>query len=210
MTDHLVIDAQWPDAAVLTRAASVLESGRLVVFPTDTLYGLAADPRQPAAVASLVEAKGREAAQAVPLIAADLAQVEATMGPLGPAARRVAARLWPGPLSLVLDAPAPLVRAGVTVAGTVAVRVPAHAVARELARAFGYPVTATSANRSGHPAHADARSAVDDLGAAVALVLDAGPVPGGLPSTIVRIAGDEATLVRADAVSFERVLELLR
>lgn len=205
----LAVDATAPDRVTLDRAAAVLASGGLVGYPTDTLYGVAADPRHVDAVRRVFVAKGRGADRALPLVAADLDQVVATLGPLSGDERRLVAHAWPGPLALVVRTRAGLAP-DVIVEGTVAVRVPAHAVARGLARALGHPVTATSANLAGHPAPRSADDIPPALRDALALVLDAGPSPGGPPSTIVRIDEGHPRLLREGAFPFARVLELLR
>jgi L-threonylcarbamoyladenylate synthase len=187
-----------------------LRGGGIVAFPTDTVYGLAVDPASDGALQALFDLKGRAPQAAVPLIAASTAQLERWCGALGSASARLAARFWPGPLSLVLDAPPGVSAAVHGGRGTVAVRVPAHPVARALADAWGSPVTATSANRSGEP---PGRTAGDLRGLAAddrVLVLDAGPAPGGAPSTIVDVRTGTPVLVREGAVAWSRVLESLQ
>ena len=203
------VSASDPEADVLVRAAEAIRAGGVVVFPTDTLYGLAADPRSARAVESVFRLKGRPAAEPLPLVAADVDQVERQAAVMSPLARRLAAAFWPGPLTLVLTASpalAPEVTAGT---GTVAVRVPAHAVARQLAALAGCPLTATSANRSGDPPADTAEAAAAGLEAGLSGILDAGRTPGGAPSTIVDARGDGPRLVRAGAIAFERVLASL-
>jgi L-threonylcarbamoyladenylate synthase len=201
------VDPEHPDPRTVDRAVDVLRRGGVVAYPTDTLYGLAIDPRNADAVRRLFALKGRRADAALPLIAADLAQAELT-GRLDAAARRLAARWWPGPLTIVIPASAAIHRDALAGGATVAVRVPAHAVARELARAHGFPIGATSANPSGTPA----LSSADDVTRAlpdVDAILDAGPAPGGAPSTIVELGDRGPRLIRAGAVPWERVLESL-
>ena len=188
-------------------AVDALRRGAVVAFPTDTLYGLAVDPRDAAAVERLFTLKGRPAGMAVPLVAADAAQAELA-GIFGSAERRLAAAFWPGALSIVVPARATLAAAVLGGGSTVAVRVPDHALARALAGGLGACVTATSANRSGRP---PARSADDvdaALGAAVDVLLE-GEAPGGPPSTIVRVEEGVPVCVRAGAVAWERVLRSL-
>lgn len=198
-----------PERRVLAHAADVLSRGGLVVFPTDTLYGLAADPRNALAVERVCHAKGRPPGRALPLIAADLQQVEAAASHLSPLTRRLADAFWPGPLTLVVDA-SPAIVVGVHAgAGTVAVRVPGHAVARGLAAHAGFPVVSTSANRSQQPAPVTVDAAIDSLGGDFDLALDGGPTSGGDPSTIVDARGDVPHLIRAGAVPFSRVLEVV-
>ena len=197
-----------PDEAAVARAVDVLRAGRVVAYPTDTLYGLAVDPRRADAVERLYAAKGRAAAMAIPLIASSIEQAQEA-GIFGERDLRLASVFWPGPLTIVVPA-RPVVSAAMLAGGTtVAVRVPAHAVARALSAAFGFPLTATSANRSGQPPAASAAAVVAGLAAGVDLVLDAGAVAGGRPSTIVEIAASGPRLVRSGAVPWERVLESL-
>jgi L-threonylcarbamoyladenylate synthase len=210
MSIRLTVDRHRPDPDALARAARLILSGGLVAYPTDTLYGLAGDPANDAAMERLFEAKGRDLTVAIPLIAADLEQVRAWVGGLSATAFRLADAFWPGPLTLVVPAPhrfSPrLLGGGVTVA----IRVPAHAVAAGLARACGRPITSTSANLTGGdpPSRPDA---IDErLSERLDLVLDAGPCAGGAPSTIVDVAGDVPQLVRGGAIAWERVLESLR
>jgi L-threonylcarbamoyladenylate synthase len=208
MTTRLSVATERPEPAALARAVDVLRSGGLVAFPTDTVYGIAADPRQEAAVERLFLLKGRDPRTAVPLIAADTEQAMAA-GAFGPREMRVAAAFWPGPLSIVVPAKAVLSRAVLGEHHTVAIRVPAHAVARALAAAFGFCITATSANPSGDiPAEAADRL-IETL-PGIDLLLDAGPAPGGPPSTIVALDEHGPVLVRAGAVAWDRVIKLLR
>jgi len=203
---RLIVDAASPSAEAIGEAASVIARGDVVAVPTDTLYGLAADPFSADAVARVFAIKGREAARALPLIAADADQVAARIGALGPVASRLAAAFWPGPLTLLLAAPPALADAVAGGTGRVGVRVPAHEVARAICRAAGRPLTATSANRSGEPASGDPDVVARSLGDRVGLLLDAGPTPGGPPSTIVDATGPAPRLVREGAIRWEEVL----
>ena len=178
---RIAIDARRPDAAVLLEAAAIIRAGGIVAMPTDTLYGLAADPFSAAAVERLFAAKGRAAERALPLIAADMAQIEEQLGPLPLEGRRLAAACWPGPLTLLVPRPSTMPDALTGGLEQVGVRVPAHAVARELCRAAGRLLTATSANPSGAPASADPDEVARTMGEGIVLLLDAGPTPGGPP-----------------------------
>jgi L-threonylcarbamoyladenylate synthase len=191
----------------LSSAVAWLQRGGIVAFPTDTFYGLAADPRSPAAVRALFDVKGRDARVAVPLLGASLAQVEACCGRLTGDTAALARGFWPGPLSLILDVPVDIADDVHGGAGTIAVRVPAHLLARDLAAAFGYLVTATSANASGAPPVASA-DALGELARDPRVhVLDGGPTPGGAPSTIVDARTSPPRLVREGAIAWNRVLE---
>ncbi len=186
----------------IARAVEILLAGGLVAFPTETVYGLGADAANPNAVARIFEAKGRPRFN--PLIAhiAGLAEAEAHAR-LHPAARALAEQFWPGPLTIVAPRKAESSIAELACAGlsTVALRAPAHPVARELIAAFGKPIVAPSANRSGHVSATTAQHVADDLGNRVDLILDAGPTPIGLESTIVAIDDEgAATLLRAGAI----------
>ena len=162
--ERWVVSSSDPDPAILARAASVLRGGGVIVFPTDTLYGLAADARNPRAVEAVVRVKGRAPAEPLPLVAADAGQVEREAAVMSPLARRLARRFWPGPLTLVVAARTSLAPAVTAGTGTVAIRVPDHIVARRLAELAGVPLTSTSANRSGFPPAATAAEAAAGLG----------------------------------------------
>ena len=204
------------DAALIAQAAALIAGGEIVGYPTETFYGLAADPRNPRAIERIFEAKGRRSEEPLPLIASDLVQVERWFGPLGPRALLLAQQCWPGPLTLVLPLPGDVflghgLPATLTAGrATIAVRVPAHPLARALAEAAGGLITSTSANPSGLPAATTADEVKRSLGDRVALVIDGGTTPGGAPSTIVDVNTPQPTLVRAGVLPWERVLNLLQ
>jgi L-threonylcarbamoyladenylate synthase len=205
---RIVVNAERPEPEAVAEAVEVLRAGGVVAFPTDTVYGLAVDPRNADAIERLFALKGRALTVAVPLIAADLEQAM-TAAEFGPRERRTAEIFWPAPLSLVLTARrsiSPMMLAGGT---TVAIRVPAHVVARGLAGAFGFCVTATSANPSGRQP-ADSAEAVFSSLPGVDLLLDAGPAPGGAPSTMISFDDDGPVLLRAGAVAWDRVIRSLQ
>ena len=206
--NRLQLRSSAPDPAIVARAADVLRSGGVVAYPTDTLYGLAADPRREDAIERLFQVKRRDPGMAVPLIAADVEQA-GMAGELGARELRLARAFWPGPLSIVIPARAPLAKRALGDGTTVAIRVPAHAVARALAAAFGFCITATSANVSGAGAPATADGLSEDVEARVDLMLDAGPAPGGEPSTLVAFDEGGPVLIRAGAIAWERVLKSL-
>ena len=207
MPEILRVDPREPDPAVIAAAAEMIRAGLVVAFPTDTLYGLAVDPRNAAAVRRLFELKGRPETSALTLIAADAAQVREA-GEMTAAAERLASRWWPGPLTIVIRARPVLAAATLAGGDTVGIRLPDHAAAVSLARASGFCITATSANRSGATAVSSPDAAVEAL-PDVDAVLDAGPAPGGPPSTIVNASTRDLTLVRAGAVPWDRVLRSL-
>ena len=198
-----------PSDAILQIAVDWLRQGRVLVFPTDTFYGLAVDPTNANALRALFALKGRPGASALPFVAASLAQVESWCGPLVGRSARLAAQYWPGPLSIVLDAPGSVDPAALGAAESIAIRVPDHVVARGLAEAWGTPLPATSANRTGAPPvrTPDALGAIADD--ASVLVMDAGAAPGGGPSTIVDARGPAPRLVREGVIAWRRVLDFL-
>jgi L-threonylcarbamoyladenylate synthase len=203
---RVVVNAAAPDPVSIGRAASTLRSGGIGAIPTDTLYGLAANPFDRAAVGRLFTIKNRDLERALPLVAADLGQVRSCVGGLTMLAERLAERFWPGPLTLVVPAPG-LMAAEVTGgSGTVGIRVPAHDTTRALCAATGVPLTATSANISGTPPTNDPDIVAAELGAYLDLLVDAGRTPGGPPSTIVDVTGTEPRLIRAGAIAWDAVL----
>jgi L-threonylcarbamoyladenylate synthase len=189
------------DPAELAAAARLVAGGGLVCLPTESTYGLAVDPRCPGALSRLTGLKGhRPGHSPFALIAPDLAAARALASTWPAAAEELAARHWPGPLTLVIPARADLPPELVGPGGGVGVRVSSHPLAAALARAVGAPITATSANRSGAPPATTAAEARAALGAEVDLVLDGGACVG-IASTVVAVAeGGRLTLVRAGAI----------
>lgn len=207
---RLLVDADRFDPLLLDAAVRVVLEGGVIAMPTDTLYGLAADPFRADAVARVFAAKRRDAAYALPLVAADVDQVSACLGQLSELGRRLASRFWPGPLTLIVPASSALAPAVSGGTGTVAVRVPAHPVARALCLACAMPLTATSANISGAPATENPDEVALALEGAVDLLVDAGRTPGGPPSTIVDASGSTAVLLRAGAIAWNQIEECLQ
>jgi L-threonylcarbamoyladenylate synthase len=198
------------DAGEIAAAVRALAAGELVILPTETVYGLAADAANPAAVARLYEAKGRPRFN--PLIAhVEGLGMAGRVARLDARARRLAQAFWPGPLTLVAPlADAALVcdlaRAGLD---TVAVRAPAHPLAQAVLRAFGAPVVAPSANRSGRPSPTTFADAVAETGAAAAVALDGGPCRVGLESTVVALLDGPPRLLRPGAVTRAEIEALI-
>lgn len=203
------VDATQPAYEFLRAAATTIHDGGIAAYPTDTFYGLGVDPRSAHAVRKLFALKGRTFDKAVPLIASDEQQVQ-DAGVMSGMAVHLARHFWPGPLTLIIAASPALcaeVHAGT---GRVAVRVPDHPVARELAKAVGHPITATSANPAGAPPASTADQVAAILGDAVDVVIDAGSTPGEMPSTIVDVTGSTPTLVRPGRIPWDHVLEFLK
>ena len=174
-------------------AVAVLERGELAVIPTDTVYGVAAHPGRPGAEERIYRAKGRDPSKPVPLLAASVEDVAAYGAVLGPLERALAERFWPGALTMVLH-----VLPGPDPEGF---RVPSLPLTRAILREAGGLLRVTSANRSGDPPALTAAGAAEALGDAVRLVVDAGPAPGGTPSTVVRVCDDEIEILREGAIA---------
>lgn len=196
------------DAEGINEAAHVLTAGGLAAFPTETVYGLGADATNPTAVAKLYAAKGRPSFN--PLIA-HVVDIEAAkrVGHFNALALVLAAKFWPGPLTLVVPFAGmvcDLARAGLD---TVGVRVPLHPAAQRLLSAFGKPVAAPSANRSGHVSPTTADHVIADLDGRIDFVLDGGPTALGLESTIVDCTGDAPRILRAGGVPRKKLEQAL-
>jgi L-threonylcarbamoyladenylate synthase len=207
---RVYVDPDAPQRDAIEEAATWIRDGGVIAMPTDTLYGLAADPFDAAAVRRVFAVKGRAETQPLPLVAADEQQIRDHLGALTPTGRRLAARFWPGPLTLIVEASAAVARGVTAGTGRVAVRVPSHAIARAVCAAAGRPVTATSANISGEPPTASPADVERTLGDRIDFLLDVGPAPGGLPSTIVDVTGPEPRLIRAGAVAWDEVRRCLQ
>ena len=197
-------------SAAISRAAALLWAGRLVAFPTETVYGLGGDATNDHAAAAIFAAKARPRFNPLIVHVRDLAEAE-RLAVFSSPARRAAAQFWPGPLTLVLPRRPSAGLSLLASAGldTVAIRVPAHPVAQALLREAGRPIAAPSANRSGRVSPTSAAHVAEDLGDEVALILDDGPTPIGLESTVLDLSGEAPALLRPGAVTFDALTELL-
>jgi L-threonylcarbamoyladenylate synthase len=206
MRAHTTSSLVSADAQQIARAARILQAGGLVAFPTETVYGLGADATNDRAVAGIFEAKGRPRFN--PLIVHVLhAERASGLVEFTPLALLVAEQFWPGPLTLVLrrkpDCPLSLlVSAGLE---TVALRIPAHPVARQLLSECELPLAAPSANRSGYVSPTTAAHVAYDLGDRVRLVLDGGATSRGIESTVIGFDDERAVLLRLGAIAREDI-----
>ena len=190
-----------PDPAAVQAAAEVIRGGGLVAFPTETVYGLGANALSPAAVRTVFAAKGRPPGNPLIVHVADDRMLREVVGVWPDRARRLAERFWPGPLTLVLPKSAVL-PAEVTGGGpTVAVRMPAHPVALALIRAAGVPLAAPSANRSSELSPTRAEHVKASLDGRIDLILDGGPTPNGLESTVLDLTTNPPMLLRPGPVA---------
>lgn len=177
-----------------------------MAFPTDTVYGVGAIAWDAVAVGKLYAAKLRSPDKAIPILLADPADLALVARDLTPAAVRIAERFWPGPLTLVVPR-SERVPDAVTAGGdTVAVRVPAHDLARALIRAAGAPLATTSANLSGRPSPVTAAEVAAQLQGRIAMILDGGPCPGGVPSTVVDLTAGRPVILRPGPITLEQIL----
>ena len=202
-----LVSASETNQSTIEAATRVLKDGGLIAYPTDTLYALGVDPRNREALARLFETKRRPPAREVPLVAANIAQVEKCLGKLPHSGRILAETFWPGPLTLVIEMYSDSSRAVLTEQDTVAVRVPNSLIAREIAAELGCPITATSANRSGERPAQSASEALESIGSDLSVVLDGGTADLAIPSTIVDVRADYPILIRAGSVPWDSVLE---
>ena len=196
------------DSSDVARIAQWLCEGHLAVFPTDTVYGIAALAHDEKAVERLFEAKGRDYRAALPVMVASLELVTTVALPL-PGLDTLAQRFWPGPLTIVLPmAPSlpPLVTGG---GSTVGIRIPDHSFVLELLRSVGLPLAVTSANLSGQPPAMTALEALAQLDGRVDLIVDGGPAPGGVPSTVIDMTTTPPKVVRAGPISASALSEAL-
>jgi len=190
-------------AEQLAKGISLLKKGGVIAFPTDTVYGLGASIAIDSAVARVYRIKGRSQDRALPLLLADIAQLEEVASMIPAYAVLLAEKFWPGPLTLVLlksDAISDIVSSG----PTVAVRIADHPIPTALARGTGTAITGTSANLSGRPSTLNAEEARAQLGDRVDLIIE-GECPGGRESTIVDLSGQAPVIVREGALSIEKL-----
>lgn len=208
-TQVLPIDAIHPASPSLEFAASLLRAGKLVVFPTETVYGLGADALQTDAVRQIFEAKGRPFNDPLIVHIAHERTLDMLVTHIPPEAKLLAQVFWPGPLTLILPA-GPLVPKVVTAGlANVAVRMPRHPVALALIHATGSPIAAPSANRFMHISPTTAQHALADLNGRVPLILDSGACEVGVESTVLDLSGAVPTILRPGGVSLEALQHVL-
>jgi len=201
--------AKTGQTADLEAAVDCLRGGGVIALPTDTLYALACDARDAAAVRRVYRIKGREDGKPLPLFVSDL-DVAGRYAVLNDTARRFAARFWPGALTIVCKKQPDFESEALAGGETVALRVPDHPLALEVLRGLGGPITGTSANRSGGPDPDTAEEVRRQLGDEVDLVVDAGACPGGASSTIVDCTGEAVRILRHGAIPEDEVLAVLK
>ncbi len=208
-TKLLQIDKNHPNSFIINRAASLLKEGQVVVFPTETVYGLGGDAMQSQALERIFAAKERPYSDPLIVHIADEDALEMLVTSIPPQARALAKAFWPGPLTMILPA-SPRVPALVTAGlATIAIRMPRHPVALALIRALGSPIAAPSANRFMHVSPTTAQHVLTDLDGRVPLILDSGPCDVGVESTVLDLCSPIPTILRPGGVSLEALQQVL-
>jgi L-threonylcarbamoyladenylate synthase len=209
VADILTVSPDNPEARPIDYAAQLIRRGEVVGIPTDTVYGLAADPFNLAGVARIYEIKGRVERKALPILVGALDQVQDLVGDIPEIFFTLAERFWPGPLTLVVDAAArvPFKVTGHT--GRIALRQPNSRVTDALIASVGAPVTGTSANLSGFAACTSAGQVSKQMGGRLPLILDGGESKALLPSTVVDLRGDDWVILREGPLGEEQLREAL-
>jgi L-threonylcarbamoyladenylate synthase len=209
VTEVIAVDAVSPDANAIAHAAACLRRGGLVAFPTETVYGLGVHALEPSAVRRLFAAKERPASDPLIVHVGSIDDASTLLESVTPDAVRLAVRFWPGPLTLVMPRSSRVpdeVTAGL---GTVAIRAPAHPVARALLAEARIPIAAPSANLFSRPSPTLASHVVHDLDGRIDIVLDAGATPLGVESTVLDLTAHRPTVLRPGAVTLDMLRELL-
>ena len=189
-----------------SRCRDVIRAGGVIAYPTDTVYGLGADPKNIRAVRKLFSIKGRQADRPILLLIKDASEVRDWASEVNPAAERLMKKFWPGPLTLVFKAKPNVMTELTGGTGTIGLRVPGNALTRQLLAALGTALTGTSANISGRPSLCTAREASEVIGGMVDLVLDGGRAEGGNPSTVVDVSSERPKVIREGAIPSPEIL----
>ena len=200
-----IITANSSDA--IQQALKILQAGGLVAFPTDTVYGVGALAFDGKAVESIYIAKDRPVEKAIPILIGDAEDINKVASEVPLMAKKLAKRFWPGPLTLIVPKHLSLPDS-VSATNTVGVRVPDHIVARSVLRAAG-PMAVTSANLSGQPSPSTAQEVFAQLNGRIALIVDGGKTPGGVPSTLVDCTGPQPIIVRQGPISLNQILFIM-
>lgn len=208
-TQVVRVDPQNPDEFAISSAAQSIQAGQLVAFPTETVYGLGANALSADAVKKIFSAKGRPSHDPLIVHISEPQMLHQVVSHISKDAERLAARFWPGALTLILPKHANIpdeVTAGL---GNVAVRMPSHPVALALIRAAGLPIAAPSANRFGHTSPTSAGHVLTDLNGRIDMILDGGSTPIGVESTVLDVTQRPARILRPGGVSYEALQEVL-
>jgi tRNA threonylcarbamoyl adenosine modification protein (Sua5/YciO/YrdC/YwlC family) len=205
----LKISPENPDPAAIRYAAEFIRRGELVAIPTDTFYGIAADPFNLAAVDHIYRVKGRPETRALPILVNKIAQALTLSRDVPYTFHKLAAKFWPGPLTLLVEASTGVPLKVTANTGNVALRWPNSPIVDALITLVMGPITGTSGNISGQPACATAVELLEQLGDRIPLIIDAGETPGNLASTIVKLEGDDWTVMREGVISEQSIREAI-
>jgi L-threonylcarbamoyladenylate synthase len=208
-TRVLSVDAAAPDTRVIRQAADLIRQGGLVAFPTETVYGLGANAHDAEAVARIFSAKNRPATDPVIVHIADLEQITEVVASVPDEAFVLAELFWPGPLTLILPCHDQIPRLVTAGGDFVGVRMPAHPVARALIAEADMPIAAPSANSFSRPSATQAEHVLEDLDGRIDAILDAGPTPIGVESTVLDLTGAAPTILRPGGVTMEALRTVL-
>ena len=201
----LKISPENPDPEVIRYAAEFIRRGELVAIPTDTFYGIAADPFNLAAVDQIYRVKGRPETRALPILVNTTTQAISLSRDVPYTFHKLAAKFWPGPLTLLVEASTGVPLKVTAHTGNVALRWPNSPVVNALIGLTGGPITGTSGNISGQPACSTAMALLEQMGDRLPLIIDAGETPGNLASTIVKLDGDDWEIMREGVISEEQL-----
>lgn len=202
-TKIITIDRKNPDKALLQEAGQLLKEGALVVFPTETVYGLGGDGMKATAAARIYEAKGRPSDNPLILHIADISALDVLAVEVPELAYKMADKFWPGPLTMILKKSAAVPYATTGGLDTVAIRMPSDEIAREIIRASGTYIAAPSANLSGRPSPTKAEHVIEDLSGRVEMIVDGGNSDIGLESSIIDLSGEVPLILRPGYITKE-------
>lgn len=208
----VIIKAAGPataSGALLSPAAAAFREGGVVAYPTETFYGLCADPFNPVAIERLFTLKGRPTNNPVALIIADLSMLDRLTEDVTPAAAVLIKKFWPGPLTLVMKAAPALPATLIANSGKIGVRLSSHPLARALSELCSSPITATSANPAGRKPPASAKDVLGYFGSSLDVLIDGGKLAGRLGSTVVDVSGDKTAVLREGEIPASKIFEAL-
>ena len=209
MAEIVQVNPDAPEPRTIARAADLIRRGHVVAIPTDTFYGLAANPLDPAAIEKVFAVKGRSKNAPLLLLIDSIEMASELAAELPPNFHRLAQRFWPGPLTIVVEASAKVPGLVTGETGRIGLRVPAAAIPRALAKQAGLPLTGTSANYTGEKECSTAPEVERCLGESLALILDGGPSAATRPSTVVDLRSDSWELLREGAIAAEEIAAVL-
>lgn len=205
----LGVSLDVPEKSVIASAADVIRNGGLIVYPTETLYGIGVDARNAFAVRKVIAAKRRQEAKPILVLADSIEMVKTLTDEIPEKAFVLMKRFWPGPLTIVFKAAANIPEEITQRSGTIGIRIPDNQFCIELIKACACPLTSTSANVSGEPVHRMLTDIRQALGSGIDLYINAGTLPESKPSTVISIVDDPPKLIREGVISFEDVQSVL-